>query len=183
MSTVKLIGITGQKRSGKNTVASIIRKIRPEFNREYAVADPLKQACKAMFGLSNWELENKDTIIKRLGISTREILQKIGTDVVRDTFLKLFPDLKPKNLWLYHLQQAIDDSEYLIVPDIRFPDEAKVIEDNGGIIIRVVRNNDRSDKHESESHINEIPASYTIINNGTLKTLEKTVNDVLPWLI
>jgi len=46
-----IIGITGKKRSGKDTVASCL--VENYMFVKYSLADPIKEACKDIFGFSN----------------------------------------------------------------------------------------------------------------------------------
>lgn len=182
-----LIGIVGHKRAGKDTVADILLPMFHGFSRKYAVADPLKEAVKAIFRFTDAEMEDKETPVARLGISPREALQKIGTDVVRKQFADLFPKLKPKNMWIHALEHEIAECKdgLFIVPDVRFEDEARCIRANKGLLIRVYRKSADSvlDSHASEAGVDAIKADIEIHNDGTIEELTEKIHELRGRLI
>ncbi len=66
-----------------------------------------------------------------------------------------------------------------IITDVRFPNEAKAIKDRGGIMLRVNRQTETDrfprNEHPSETALDDYKFDATIINNGTLEELEKSV--------
>ena len=67
-----------------------------------------------------------------------------------------------------------------IITDTRYLNEAKVIKDKQGIIIRVVRDTNKSiDPHTSEVEQDKIAVDYTINNNSTIEDLINEVKVVL----
>lgn len=82
MSTI--IGLAAVARSGKDTVASMLLE-HPEV-AAYALADPLKLGCQALFGLTDdeaWLDEIKETSIDLWGVSPRQMFQRAGTEWMR----------------------------------------------------------------------------------------------------
>jgi len=80
----KIIGIAAPARSGKDTVASML--LRHHKVAAYALADPLKIGCQALFGLTDAETWNdniKENRIPLWGRSPREFFQHVGTDWMR----------------------------------------------------------------------------------------------------
>jgi len=80
----KIIGIAAPARSGKDTVASML--LRHRKVAAYALADPLKIGCQALFGLTDAETWNdsiKENRIPLWGRSPREFFQHVGTDWMR----------------------------------------------------------------------------------------------------
>jgi len=80
----KIIGIAAPARSGKDTVASIL--LKHNHVAAYALADPLKIGCQALFGLSDsetWHDSIKEQRIPLWNCSPREFFQHIGTDWMR----------------------------------------------------------------------------------------------------
>lgn len=80
----KIIGISAPARSGKDTVASMLL----QYNNvaAYALADPLKMGCQALFGLTDvetWEDHVKEKTIPLWGYSPRQFFQHIGTEWMR----------------------------------------------------------------------------------------------------
>ena len=80
----KIIGIAAPARSGKDTVASML--LQHKQVAAYALADPLKIGCQALFGLSDietWDDNNKEQIIPLWEKSPRQFFQHVGTDWMR----------------------------------------------------------------------------------------------------
>jgi hypothetical protein len=144
-----IIGITGYKNSGKDTIADyLISKYR---YHKITFAGPLKDICKTLFFLSNDQLNNrilKEQKIKQYDLSPRQILQKVGTDLFRNHF--------DQDFWTVHFKTRIsilrdNGIHYIVCSDVRFQNELDLIHEMGGIIIRVNRFNTSSDYHESEN--------------------------------
>lgn len=80
----RIIGLAGLARSGKDTVAAMLLR-HPEV-AAYALADPLKAGCQALFGLSDdhaWGDEQKEHTIALWGRSPRQFFQRVGTEWMR----------------------------------------------------------------------------------------------------
>jgi len=185
---MRIIGLTGKARSGKNTVASIIEDefiakmyTLPDIH-VVAFGDALKEACSLMFGIplerfnSDDAKEAKDNF---WGFSPREICQYIGTEVAREHF---DPEFWIKRLQL-ELQREYDvRNDVFVIADVRFDNEAQWIRNNGGIVIRVVRPEANGDvgipSHVSEAGVSENLIDYTIFNNGTLDQLQTKTEEV-----
>ena len=174
---MKLIGITGKARSGKDTAARVLIEQRGLIN--YSFADPMKEGVKVMFGLTEEHVngELKEQVIPEIGVSPRRILQTLGTEWGRDIIRS--------DLWVLLAQQkweaikAATEGTFhggMIVPDVRFEDEAAFIRDNGGLLIHI----ERKAAQEIEGHVSEAGVEWrkgdTRINNsGTLADLKRWV--------
>jgi hypothetical protein len=99
-------------------------------------ADKLKDIVCMLIGCKRYELEQQKFKQMKLGpewggITVREMLQRIGTDLFRkglseNTWVNAtFADVKPDSMW--------------IISDMRFPNEFDKIKTMGGITIKVVR--------------------------------------------
>jgi hypothetical protein len=159
------IGITGLKKSGKTTFAMFLQNaLLPQPAETVSFADALKEEVSAAAGVTTTYLEeHKD--------SFRLILQGWGTDFRRN--------LCHKDYWTSRLlQKAVvlkrKGCQYLIIPDVRFHNEADVIKNVGGRIIRVTRDSaDTIDAHASEKEQLEIMVDYSIHNSGGLTELKQ----------
>jgi hypothetical protein len=169
-----IIGLTGKIGSGKTTAAKYF--ISQGF-KEYGMADPIKSIGK-IFGFNHEQMygtqEQKLEVHPYWGISGREFLQKLGTEVFREAVPKIIPDMKiQRTVWvdLFELECKNNPDTDFLISDVRFLDEADLIRSLGGIIIRVVRDNEISSlsgkehKHKSELEMDAIQADYTIDNN------------------
>ena len=79
-----------------------------------------------------------------------------------------------KDVWVNSTKEKIlkinNEKTNCFVPDIRFDNEAKVIKDTNGIIVKLTRpNNDIVSQHNSEN--NNFDYDYLIENNGSLQNL------------
>lgn len=174
---MKLIGITGKARSGKDTAAKVLIEQRGLI--KYSFADPMKDGVKAMFGLTDEHVNGnlKEEVIPHLGVSPRRILQTLGTEWGRGMIRS--------DLWVSLAQQkweviqaATDDTFHggMIVPDVRFEDEAAFIRENGGTLIHIIR----EDAQEIEGHVSEAGVEWRqgdtrIRNNCSLAAFRQCV--------
>ena len=77
-----VIGFAGKARSGKDTAGKYLVD-EYQFLR-YSFAQPLKDATKIMFHLTDKQIENKEKPAEPWGRSPRELYQKVGTDIARN---------------------------------------------------------------------------------------------------
>lgn len=187
-----LIGITGKAGAGKSTASAYLCNQYDFYN--YAFAYPLKEVACVM-GFKNCEIrgtqKEKLAINEFWNISGRTFMQKLGTDICRDILPKVIPNMnmgKYNSPWIrlfdiYISEQRKKTHVPTVVDDVRFPDEAAVIRDHGGYIIRVVKPEIKKRKayqmHASETEMNKIVPDYTIINDGTLAQLEDKIDSLL----
>lgn len=79
-----IIGLAALARSGKDTVASMLLNLPGVA--AFALADPLKVGCQALFGLTDeetWQDDLKETSIELWTKSPREFFQTVGTEWMR----------------------------------------------------------------------------------------------------
>lgn len=162
----KIIGLSGRKRSGKDTVAKMLSE-HPEFGGKTSrigFADALKAELSDATGFPVEFIEQfKDKF--RLG------LQWWGTELRRD--------LCGENYWIDKYRQAVaqDGSPFILTPDVRFKNEYDAIKSLGGIVVRVTRPELTSDDlHPSETSLDNENFDWTIVNSGTLSDLRAKVS-------
>lgn len=92
------------------------------------------------------------------------------------------------NYWIKKLEIYINSYtegyfNYLIVPSVRFLNEAEWIRTNGGKILRITRpdTDNHGDTHISETEMDKIIPDFTMPNDGTIDNLKIAVIDIL-WL-
>ncbi len=180
---VKIIGITGKKYNGKDTLGNILIE-KYEYKR-LAYADNLKEACRHIFGFTDEQLYGnlKEIPDKFWGISPRILLQYIGTNLMRDQLGKEFQNIG-EDIWIKSVEKQIKDNnnEKIVITDVRFLNEVESIKKLGGIIIKIERpsiNNSINDTHTSESYIDEIPYDYKIINDKDINHLENEIKNII----
>lgn len=161
---VKLIGITGYAGSGKDTVGLIIMHNLFWFVNKNSCsiqkfAAKVKEVASVLTGVDAIKFDDqefKKAYNPLFGMTNRELLQKIGTEALRD---HLHPDV-----WIKSLFKDYNPSKNIwIITDVRFPNEYQAIKERGGVIIRKYGPDDNIPMvHESESYINTIPADLSI---------------------
>lgn len=185
---MKLIGIAGRAGSGKDTVADLL--IEKYQFRKYAFADPIKLGLQSMFGLNRTHFEDrerKEAPIVRLGNkSPRQLMQLLGTEFGRE--------LVDENLWIgladsfyreldAQVQSSFGDSVVrgIVIPDVRFENEARWIRSHGGFIVHLVR----PDLVAVHAHSSERGVSYArnkdfvMMNDGSIARLEEEVDTMM----
>ncbi len=187
-----IIGLIGQKRVGKDTVAGMFKELNHDF-RTYALADPIKDIARIMFGFSEKQLydSEKDLVDSKWGIKPREFFEQFGTEIMQFDIYKYLPGLEekvPQRLfWVHSLLSKIGKSndKDVIITDVRGMHELREINKRKAIFIRIIK----PDRHVTDSefgHItqkepNEIGDEYlfdTIVNDGSLEDLKAKVENV-----
>lgn len=131
----------------------------------------------------------KKSIIKKYSPMTiRELLQRLGTDAMRDglhinTWVNaLMSEYKMKNQSFDNSSNWIEKEDGYpnwIITDTRFPNEAQAVKDKGGIIIRINRNGvNPINNHPSEVGLDNWSFDHIIENNGTIIELIDIVKDL-----
>ncbi len=125
-----VIGITGQKFTGKDTITHYLKH---KYNMsQLAFSDSLKNVCGALFGFSYEQLHGKlkETPDNRIfGLTPRVIMQYVGTDIFREY---------DPNFWISCTLCHLDNNS-CIISDIRFQNEYDMIRSKNGHIIRITR--------------------------------------------
>lgn len=193
-----IIAFTGKSGAGKDSCARIMQDRFGMIEVSIlAIATPLKLACTSLFNFSSRQLldpDYKNALDVRWGASPREILQWLGTDVLRNKF--------GDDFLLNNLKQRIDEAienkaRYIIITDCRFDNEAQFIRNLGGKIYKVERNSLSDDikdiqldekesqwkKHASENGIDSKYIDDIIPNYGDLLDLQNTLfkQNLLNW--
>ena len=190
------IGLTGKSRHGKSTVADYLA-IKYDF-KEIAFAKPLKLGASGLFSIplcDFYDEKAKNTIVERYKKSPRQLLQFLGTDVIRNLFDKDF--LTNSAFW--KLQQMVEENpeQNIVFSDCRFDNEAGIIShiNNSAIwkLDATIRMNtekenlppldeDMSSKyvdataHESEDGLSEGIVDTVIFNNDSTSDLYANID-------
>lgn len=144
-----IVGLTGKKRSGKDTAA----KALPSFHRE-SFAAPIRRAVCDILCISPEILENeKESAIAWLdGVTVRHLMQTLGTEWGRDKI--------HNELWIRSMSRRILFQRQVVITDVRFDNEAEFIKNKGGIVISI----ERSSRSSEDSHASEKGVSHSLIN-------------------
>jgi len=172
MKLPNLIGIAGTAGSGKDTLADQLVR-QHEFDKR-GFSDPLKAGIQAMFALTPnvWgSREYKETPLGGIGVSPRRLMQTLGTEWGRDA---VDPDL-----WINVMRQHWDNmfsfyrgTPNLVIPDVRFDNEAEWIRSEGGSVILVERpyKNVEVETHSSEDGLLAANLDGVVYNNSDIIT-------------
>ena len=184
----KIIAFAGRKRSGKGMLAKGMREYSPNvviiavadnlkflccklLNRTYDELNQMKddgtifEAKVDDYWVSTIKCETNisdDIVRKEIGgrvfTNVREVLQIIGTDLIR----KYSPD--------WHIDKTIEriksygDDKIVVVEDVRFPNEKRRIEEIGGDVYFIIRPN----YWDVSNHPSEKALKYTDFNDNRI---------------
>lgn len=201
---MRLIGLCGRARSGKDTVGSMIRDYVAQHGETVemiAFAEPLKRFCGEVFGWTDAHLYGhlKDvpddryprpprwrSARERLGrwllglqdgppvLTPRYAQQTLGTEWGRDCFEDAWVD--------YGLRRAkASPADWVVITDVRFRNEALAVQAAGGEVWRLNRKGQAiaTSGHASEGQIMTIVPDVDIFNFGTLGELRREVSDLM----
>ena len=203
-----LVGISGKANAGKDSIADYL--VLCGWKQKVSFAGNLKRICSEAFDIdidtfNDQELkkkpfdeaftishekasevvklafgENKLFLWDAMTIinTPRELLQEVGTDLLRmvdeDCHVEIFKRF------------AGDDLSGLIIPDVRFPNEAEFVLRSGGVLIRVDRPVEflTTNNHISETSLDEWSHWTYRINNDELglESLHRKVDKMLKEL-
>ena len=173
-----IIGITGKKFSGKDTLADELVKNHKFI--KYSMADPLKEALKPLFGFTDDQLygTKKELIDERWNITPRETLQFFGTQVMQFKLQELIPNIG-RNFFVKRFEEFCKQNKdkNIVVADIRFQHEIDSVKKIGGSIIKITRDNlnNNLSEHISESGLEDLTdIDFVIENNSTKEELFKS---------
>jgi hypothetical protein len=174
-----LIGLLGEKESGKDTAADYIA-ITYNFRKERH-ARPVKDTAKAIFGFTDEQVDGslKETIDPRWNITPRTAMQFVGT-VFRDHINQILPGIN-NDIWIksLHLRNQ-GTSDNIIIADVRYQNEVDAIKQLGGTVIRLIRNTNNMDMHPSEAGVAQVTGfDYVIYNTGSKLELYRQLDDII----
>ena len=147
-----LLGFAGSAGVGKTTTAEWFVDNLGYVKLSYAT--PLKVSLSILTGLPLeyfLDIKLKEKEIPGLnGITPRILMQKMGTDFVRNMI--------DHDFWIWRMRQAISDNSHhnIVIDDIRFDNEAQLVRDNGGVVVHLVRDfrsPTKNNDHPSEQQI------------------------------
>ena len=167
------LGIAGKAHAGKTTCADYLQRTQGYVS--LAFADPLYALVEDLLDMSYTEIQqNKEVVVPWVGKTPRKMLQSLGTEWGRDM---IHPDL-----WVNSLMNKARNLDFkrVVASDVRFPNEAQAIRDNGGTVIHIYKPNSSSiGSHVSEAGLDVLPGDFLIINDGNKVLLFNK----LDWII
>lgn len=189
-----IVAICGAKRCGKDTVALYLQKAlvarATNVVHHYKIAQPLKDICKIMFGWSTRQVEEdeKDMIDDKWGITPRDAMKFMGTEVMQYKIQELLPGIK-RNFWIKQLSSRIQKKatgDHVIISDMRFMHEYTMLKQHfpDAVVIKVTRGSGNgssgsNDTHSSETEWKSIPHDLLIENDGSIDELHAQLDEFL----
>ena len=178
MSLPKVIGLVGQKHSGKDTFYKLCLELYLDKRLEYcpyryAFADALKQEVADKHGITIEELnKNKEKYrieLQETGVKHRDIEKGHWIDKLADSLLNF--KMKGPSL--------------ILITDVRFVNEAFFVRDLHGKLIRIHRRSSENDidSHISETEQRQIICDDFIDNNESELRYKMLIQDTLRKLL
>jgi dephospho-CoA kinase len=188
----------------RHSFDQFLKKQNPEWNPPHSgwevvrFGDKLKQIASLLTGIPIEKFEDQEFKKSYLGeewnklipyipqdddrpitkedatkTTVREFLQNLGTEAIRTS---LHPDT-----WVNALFSDYEsDYSKWIVTDVRFLNEVKRIKENGGVLIRVEREDSIKSEHISETELLDYNGwDYKISNNSSIEDLISQVENIL----
>lgn len=171
---MKIYIIAGKARHGKDTTALAIKKAYKDkklINLSYG--SYIKMYAQ---NISDWDGKEET--------KPRELLQQLGTEIIRNTI--------DKNFFINRICEDIKVYSHffdvITISDARFPDEIEIPKKTfkDVITIKVIRNNfettlnEKETKHATETALDEFnDYDYIIENDGTIEELEEKVEKLV----
>ena len=133
---MKIVGILGKQQSGKTSAADYLLQRNPEA-LILGFSHSLKELYSLVFCQGGFSAEDFDS--QKLK-ETMHIYGKTHRQMLIEFGIKM-REIDPE-IWVREWRQQISHhaKRLIIVPDIRFPNEIKAIQNLGGICLRLIRN-------------------------------------------
>lgn len=186
---IHLIGVTGLKRSGKDTIAN--RLVEKHEFQKLAFADPLKIGAVAIDPYVEVTADLRSQSGPYVFMRLSEVVDEVGLDVAKEhpdvrRFLQRYGteggrEVHGESCWLdaalaraYKLKPGPSGDVRVVFSDVRFENEAMACDE----LIKVKRpGTDTDDMHPSES-LSDVNVHVTEVydNDGTLADLHNWVD-------
>lgn len=178
---IRLIGLSGRRGSGKDTIARMLQQLQPERKWHIrSVGEPIKAVCAALAGEGvspYFSQAGKAERLPAFGRTRGEMLQQVGL-----ALRQWEPDI-----WVQAFFSRLPTDQCTLIPDVRFPNEADLIRSRGGLMLRVEGDplhqrgdGTRDDSHPSETALDAYPHFDLILRNeGSVAELEQQVRALM----
>lgn len=183
-----LIGVGHRKQVGKDTMAQFLAK---EFHaadpqlvvKRVGFADKLKQICHELYawaGLKDAQYyedhpKKKAEYIPALRMTARDVWIEFGTTAVRENVYE--------HTWVDYVLKG-NFADVMLIPDVRFPDEAEGIRKAGGILVKVTRKDVQDSKDKADCALADwTDWDFHLPNNGDLGDLKRMVGMLFPKIM
>jgi hypothetical protein len=190
---VRIIALTGKKGCGKSVASDHISKLYNSHKLSFST--PLKKAISEIFNFRNnecFDSDKKELVDSRWGVSPRELMQKIGTDIFRDRMKEVCPNMimPYDTIWISNMYFNIREIENIykysiykyntyIIDDCRFEDEYNFIKNLGGYVVRINKTDRIYSKNDDHSSEKGCSFDFEIDNNGTIEELKIRIDNLI----
>ena len=172
---IERIAFCGYKGSGKSTAARFLAYGMDGIQLSFA--SPIKDMVETLlfqFNIDPSMYDKEDPLPLPGEPSFRKLCQTLGTEWGRE--------LISKEIWIEALRARIrrqsPPQTPIFVDDLRFPDEAEMLRQEGFKIVYIYRGGPE-DSHTSESMISELPHDYVIDNTKDVTYLRERLIDLI----
>lgn len=166
-----LIGFSGKKGSGKSYFSDYL--VNNKLFIKLSFASPLKEITKILFNLSDEDVKDpikKELINPKFNASPRELMQWLGTDIMREEFNKKFN--YSGSIWIDSVKDKVktllDNNKDVVIDDVRFQNEVDMIHSLGGIVINLRNDLDNTLTNSTSTHSSEnqkLTFNYEFVND------------------
>lgn len=161
---MRLIGIAGQARAGKDTLCSYMLDNLDGIWLRSSFADPIKEMLRAI-GVDCSD-DKKAVVSDDYGVTPRHMMQTLGTEWGRHMI--------DSDIWVKAFAR-LNAGKCVIVPDVRFENEAALVREHG-VLIHLVGRGGIEGNHVSENAIAFKPGDIVIDNSRDLAWLHGQVD-------
>jgi len=189
---MSIIAFAGRKQSGKSTLCTQVVNFIYDLEQLedtaviYNFADPLKNVCMDILGLSFEQCHGTDNQKNELvncykdgsQMTARQVLQTVGTEFFRSIQHNVWADAT-----IRRIQQ--DNPLVALIGDCRFPNEVEAIKKAGGTVIKLTRNLYNSD-HASETALdpeNYDQSNFDLVVDNQNMTIEEQWRIVISYIL
>jgi hypothetical protein len=173
----KYIALSGLARSGKDTVADYLVKNHGYVKMSFA--DPMREALYRLnpdIDVDGYDMKLATAVdllgweqLKSASQGLRGLMQRMGTEVGREMF--------GEDFWVNQAFNKAKQHELVVFADCRFPNEARTVEDCGGVVWRIERPGiSAANSHPSETALDSYDFDWIALNDSTLENLWKSVD-------
>ena len=174
-----IVLLCGYSGTGKDSCAEYLNKHGFEH---WKISKVLKDMLRVGFGFTDAQLESheKDVVCPRLGVTPRQVMQFVGTELFQYELQNLIPYIN-RDFWLTRLAENIREhrtQECIVISDLRFVHELdffkRTFPNERIVVVKLIRSSivlQNNKTHPSEDEHNKLTYNYIVTNNGSLTDL------------